>query len=502
MGVSRRDFVKTTGMATAAGLWLAASAAAQQKPERAAAGAATAPGASGERPMNILFLMCDQYRPDALGRFGDRYAITPTLDALAASGISFRQAYCQNPVCVPARNAILMGRYCHSMGVLHNGYVSDRNFATIPQHLRSKGYVTGCFGKLHVKGRKDLDWNRLREGVLKEPSETAAGGGAVLSSGFSGNQPLGAPDPAPMEETFEWKAKEEAIRYMKANRDRPWFIQYSCKKPHTPFQPPKRYWDAIDRTKLEIPRYPDDDLDDVHPRLWDSMVRKNLDKITDGQILDAMQGYYGNIAFCDAMFGEVLAALDALGLRDRTLIVFTADHGEMLYDHRLWTKYAFFDASVRIPLILSLAGAIPAGRETRALVEHVDLFPTLMDLAGFETPPSSQGRSFAAVAKGASDRHRDVVRSEHYFKGDSGLAPTLMEFDGRLKTIDNGPNCPPELYDLETDPREIASLAQEPKHRDRVERTVAGLRQWVKQDAVPPNRRLKGGDAPRPGDDD
>jgi arylsulfatase A-like enzyme len=288
-----------------------------------------------------------------------------------------------------------------------------------------------------------------------------------------------------MSATREWRAKEGAIAFMREQRDRPWVIQCSMNKPHPAFQPPKSYWDKIDRSKLEVPRYPEDDLEDVHPRLWEGMVGRDLEDLTDEQVRDAMQGYYGNVAFADAMMGEVVAALDDLRLRDDTLIVYTADHGEMLYHHRLWTKFCFFDASVRVPLIFSLPGVAPAGRETSALVEHIDLFPTFMELLGLETPAEVQGRSFVSTLTGDSDRHRDAVRSEHYFKGDNGRVATLMHFDGRFKTIDNGPDFPPELYDLESDPREITSLPQKRKHKKRVETTVADLREWVQQDAVP-----------------
>jgi arylsulfatase A-like enzyme len=459
-------------------------------------------GQARKRPLNILFLMCDQYRPDAFASLGDRNAITPVLDSLAASGTMFRQTYCSTPVCVASRNSILTGRYSHSTGVVSNSYRANRSQISFAQVLRSKGYKTACFGKLHTPGREDLDWDVYadREGKAKRRLPEGA---VVLPTGLStdGKTPIGVPDPYPETETMEWQAKQNAIAFMKENRGRPWLLQCSFKKPHPPFQPPKRCWDMIDRSKLVIPRYPKDDLADANPRYWEAIKRRGMDHLTDEQVRDGMQGYYGNIAFADLLFAEVLKTVDDLGLRDNTLVVFTADHGEMLYDHRLWTKMVFFDPAVRIPLIMRLPGVIPERRQTKALVHHIDLFPTFMDFLGFETPASVQGKSLVALATGKTGKHRDVVRSE--FPNESGkrrredaggYEPTMMQFDGRYKVVDNGSDIPPELYDTKEDPREIINLRKRPEQQERVKRMLAELRAWVKQDAVPLQRR-KGGRA-------
>ena len=216
------------------------------------------------------------------------------------------------------------------------------------------------------------------------------------------------------------------IAFMEENRDGPWFIQCSFRKPHPPFLPPQRQWDRIDRSNLIIPRYPADDLDDVNPALWQRPNgASRAPELDDEVVLDAMQGYYGSLAYCDELFGQVLGVLDNLGLREDTLVVFTADHGEMLYDHRLWSKSNFFEQSVHIPLILSWPGQLEAGR-SEALAEHIDLFPTFTDLLSLETPDSVQGRSLAPVLRGEMESNRDMVHSEQ----SRGFA---MQFDGRWK---------------------------------------------------------------------
>lgn len=446
-----------------------------------------------KRPLNILFLVCDQYRPDALSRYGDPYAITPSLDSLAAAGVSFRQTYCQAPICMASRNCIMTGRYAHSTGVITNGYLSNPNQISYAQLLRSKGYKTACFGKLHTPGRIKQDWDIYVPGNSNPPKEKIAPGDILLPMMFhtDGKLPLGAPYPFPETETEEWHAVQNTIKFLDGNGDRPWLVQCSLLRPHPPLQPPKRYWEMIDRAKLQIPsrNYPKDDLADANPRYWENMERRGLTHLTDDQVRDAMQGYYGNIAFADHLLGMVLRQLDHSGLRENTLVVFTADHGEMLDDHRLWTKMVFFDPSVRVPLILHLPDVISGGRNSKALVEQIDLFPTMMGLLGFETPSSVQGKSFLKLAKGETGHHRDVVYSEFpnepmYTK--SGIYnPTRMQFNGRYKVVDNGQDIDPEIYDLQEDPLEIINLCHHPAQQDRLKRMLNELRAWGKQHDVP-----------------
>ncbi|MFC1736681.1 sulfatase, partial [Candidatus Hydrogenedentota bacterium] len=364
MKTSRRGFLKTVG-GTVAGGALGTHIGCATSTERV----------KRDRPINLLFLMCDQHRHNALSCQDDPLAITPVLDKLAASGTLFEQAYCQDPVCVPSRNSILLGRYAHSTGVRSNGGQSTRDLPSFMQVLRGNGYKTACFGKLHVNGRTDLDWDVYNPQKDWPPAEIEPGktpiGGSLL-----GGQPLGQPAPFPEHGHMEWRAKEQTIEFLKENKDIPWAIQCSFTKPHPAFQPPKRHWNMINRDSVEIPEYPKDDLDDTNPRNARFLKQRKLEKPTRDDILDAIQGYYGNVAFCDELFGEVLASLDELGLRGNTLIVYTADHGEMLYAHRLWTKFCFFEESVHVPLILSMPGTIPAGKLDDALVEQIDLFPT------------------------------------------------------------------------------------------------------------------------------
>jgi arylsulfatase A-like enzyme len=173
----------------------------------------------------------------------------------------------------------------------------------------------------------------------------------------------------------------------------------------------------------------------------------------------------------------VLAALRRLGLLESTLVAFTSDSGEMLYAHRLWTKFCLFEEAVRVPLILSLPGTIRAGNRSAALTEHIDLCPTFLELAGVPIPPGVQGRSLVPVLSGESSSHRDHVRCEY---GDR----IVMHRDDRFKLIDNGPDVAPELYDIAEDPREIHNLAALPEHEALVARLTSELRAWAAEGRV------------------
>lgn len=446
--------------------------------------------------LNVLILMADQHGPEAIGHFGDPNAITPNLDKLAKSGFSLRQAYCQIPVCTPSRTSVLTGRYAHSHGVIQNSYLADTTMVSFPQVMRKNGYVTACFGKLHTPGREHLDWDVYASGDVKLRGKDVEG--QIRLSGTVGlrvHPTIGAPDLSPQATTLEWQAKENTIRFMRENRDRPWLIKCSMDKPHPAFQPPLAYWNKIDRAKLKIPEYPEDDLEDANPRYRQLMEARGMWNMSEEHILDGMQGHYGNVAFVDAMFGEILEELDKLGLRENTLVVYLSDHGEMLGQHGLWTKFVFFDASVRVPFIFSLPGVVQHGARSEALVELIDLFPTIMELTGLNAPESIQGMSLVPLLTGDTDKHRQFVFSEFPLAGRnaprSEFQSTSMIFDGRYKLVDNGPDGPPELYDQVKDPNEFRNIALLPENKERVERMINRLRQWGNEDRVLTGHRIR-----------
>ena len=433
---------------------------------------------------NVLFLMTDQHRPDAMSRYGDAHAITPALDDLAASGMSFRQTYCQSPKCMASRLSILTGRYEHSIGK----YFDRGDFSvwtSFAQVLRSNGYKTACFGKLHTPDRDGLDWDVYFTGYEEKkgrryPKPENAVKVHDLEDAALGA--IGAPHYIPEEGHMEWSVKERTIAFMKEHRDQPWMIQCSLHGPHPPFQPPQRYWDMVNPANFKI-NLPGNSLKDSNPRYKETIAERGYNTFTDEKKRSGMQGYYGNLAQCDATFLEVLNAVDELGLRDNTLVIYVSDHGEMLGQHGLWGKQVFFDASVRVPLIMRLPGVIPEDKQSKALVEAIDIYPTILDITGYKTPASVQGISLVPVISGKNDKHRDVVRCEYPGASFNGKkARALMQFDGRFKVVDNGTDYPPELYDHKTDPHETKNIGADPKYREMLRKTIEELRAWEKTD--------------------
>lgn len=472
MSIVRRDFLKGVG-SVALGSALLRFASGAEPPRR---------------PRNILFLICDQTRFDAPGYTGNPVAVTPTLNRLARTGVNFSRTYCQNPVCTPARTSILLGRYCHSTGVWRNNDLSYRDQPSFPQVLRANGRKSAIFGKLHIDGRDDLDWETMdvrdyydgpaRDQTPKDREEYQRRN-KINEDGRGG--PGAKPSELPYEQEPEVHVAQETIRFMETNRDQPWFIQCSMYRPHTPWRPPRRFWDMIDPGKIEVPHYPDSALADLNPNFVETEGIRAA-KLDDETVRNAMRGYYACLAFVDDLFGQVLSALDRLGQREDTLVIYTADHGEMLYDHFLWGKSCFFEPAVHVPLVMNWPGRLPAGKTSRALVEHIDIFPTLMDLTGIPTPATVQGRSLMPIMAGKADRHRNLIHSED-------RTHMTMQFDGRYKFIVNPPPLKPELYDLHNDPREITNLAAKPEYQARVKAWTADVASWIASDAVPPRKR-------------
>ncbi|MBI5684550.1 MAG: sulfatase-like hydrolase/transferase [Verrucomicrobia bacterium] len=415
--------------------------------------------AAPRRPKHILWLMADQYIYDAFNFAGDRHVPTPNLDKLASQGTYLRQTYCQFPLCTPSRTSFTLGRYAHSTGVYQNGVVAPRDVMSFAQVLRRNGFITQVLGKLHITGRDDLDWNNPEAQFKQTPKQRRK----VLNakSGiFSG----------PLSDLEDWVWKDEMIAFLKKHAHERWFLECSFIVPHPPWVAPQQCWDRVNRALVE------QTLRDINQR-YPATKKTGSAKAAVPYVLDSIQAYYGNVSLVDVMVGEILSTLDQLGLREDTLVIFTSDHGEMLYRHRSWGKESFFDPSVRVPLIVAWPGVLPQGRTSEALVQMIDLYPTLLDVLGLEIPKSAQGKSLLPLLQGKTEKHWDEVYSE--LEGGK-----VMQFDGRYKWIDNGAGAP-ELYDMQNDPWEVRNLAALPEFREKTEAKVKELRQWRATDVAP-----------------
>lgn len=423
---------------------------------------------------NILFLCSDQHQADALGAAGHPDVRTPNLDRLANASTRFRRAYCQSPVCVASRGSIVTGRYPHTHGALLLEDPLPEKSYTVAHHFAAHGYQTAAIGKMHFVDES------LRHGyeVRVHEGDFAATRSAEQREAFRADQEeAGSVDgkPSRLDEDafFDTFVAERTVRYLREERDRakPFLLWSSFFNPHTPLVPVQRYWDLYEPGKLQLPNRCENDLrDGFEGHLIRARERGWYEQPEDA-LRRSLAGYYGCVSQMDACVGRVLDALRELNLEDDTIVVYTSDHGEMAGAHHMWTKHVMYDEAVRVPLLLRVPG-----KRTRpqagALVEQVDLFPTLAELAGLSAPEAIEGKSFASLLRddAAPDRHRTEAYSEYYFHPKAftkdnrfvGKPPLLMVRDERWKLCYlDWDRC--ELYDLAEDPHERTNRIDDPQ---------------------------------------
>ncbi len=451
--ITRRDFLKT-------GATLAAGVAAFPSPF------VKAGGNSGNQP-NILLLFADQHRGDVLGCAGDSLVRTPALDRLANEGTRFDRAYTPSPVCVPARYALLTGRYPHRNGCANNGDPMSPRLPTIPGLLSTAGYQTIGIGKMHfhpVRGPFGFEKLLLSEEIPASPEEDEFLRD-LIAAGFSHvHEPHGVRSelyyipqvsqlPAQLH-TTSWTADRTLDFLRQRDRSRPFFVWTSFIKPHPPFDPPVP-WNKLYRDwEMPLPaRQPDPDLVTWHMRFQNHYKRR--DAGTDENLVRALRAaYYASVSFVDYNIGRILEELEKQGELDRTLIVYAADHGELLGDYGSWGKRCFYDPSARVPLIVRWPEHVPEGHVCRAPASLVDLLPTFLSAAGLKWKHlGTDGEPLDRVAMGQSERPFVLGQLAHRSHG------VYFLFDGRNKYIYSAPDRREYLLDLEEDPLERRNLA-------------------------------------------
>jgi iduronate 2-sulfatase len=429
---------------------------------------------------NVLLICVDDLKP-LLGCYGDPLARTPNLDRLAARGVRLDRAHCNQAVCSPSRNSLLTGLRPQTIGI----YDLPTHFrkaapdaVTVGQYFKGHGYRTEGLGKIFHVGHGNIDdadsWS--------VPSWKPKGGGYALKESTEGSRasnsgPKGAAYESadvPDNQYGDGLIAEEAIerlRAAKARKDQPFFIAVGFLKPHLPFVAPKKYWDLYDRNafKLAEPQTPPVGAPSYAPQ-FGGELRNYKDMPGSGRLPDDLQrtlihGYYAATSYMDAQAGRVLAELEKLGLAENTIVILWGDHGWHLGDHGIWCKHTNYEQAARIPLLVAGPG-VKRGAATPALVETVDVYPTLAELAGLPAPQGLDGRSFAATLRDPKAPHRDhvihvyprsrpevgnvlgrAIRTERYRLVEwkkPGASPDTAEF---------------ELYDYQADPLEMKNLA-------------------------------------------
>lgn len=426
---------------------------------------------------NILMICVDDLKP-TLGCYGDTVAQTPNIDRLAKRGVLFEKAFCNQAVCSPSRNTLMTGLRPQTLGI----YDLGTNFrkavpeaVTLTQHFKQNGYSAEGMGKILHVGHGNTDdktsWSKpffrpkAPSYVLKERTEVTrdakTGGARGKATEMADVDDLTYADGLIGQEAAK-RLKEHA-----AKPNQPFFLAVGFLKPHLPFVAPKKYWDLYDPAKLPVPeiKVPPIGAPEFAPQ-FGGELRQYSDMPPVGPIDDTMtreliHGYYAATSYMDAQLGVVLDALDASGLAENTIIILWGDHGWHLGDHSMWCKHTNYEQAARIPVIVVAPGGA-SNVKTTSLIETVDIYPTLSELAGLPAREGLEGKSFASVVKDPVKKIHDSII--HVYPRNQLLGRAIRTDRYRMvewKQPGKSEIAGMELYDYQTDPLETKNLAEE-----------------------------------------
>ncbi|MCC2687095.1 MAG: putative sulfatase [Paenibacillaceae bacterium] len=455
----------------------------------------------GERP-NLLFILTDEQAYNTMKAYGNDLIETPNMDRLAADSIIFDRVYCTWPVCTPSRGTIMTGLYPHKHGCIGNnvGLSPDipclTEIADLPRHRKA------YFGKWHLgdeifKQRGFDEWVSIEDYVYRkycspgkdadehssyhqfltangiEPNQVTEDGYAYFDRHYSARLPEAYSKPKFL--------ADEAIRFIKENKDQPFVLYVNFLEPHMPYTGPRD--NQYDRSVIPFPPNFRHRVDDRHPS--SERARKYLEQgfqgaklSTDDDWREMIARYWGLVSLVDTHLGRILDTLKDCGLYDDTITVFTSDHGDMMGSHGLLEKGAMFEEAIRVPLLLRGPG-LPSGVRVGAQFSQIDLVPTLLEMLGVPRAEHLQGQSWLAGLHNMEPYpERDIFVELH--KPDQGWTRAVLTPD-RWKYIDRatGPN---ELYQLQDDPYEMNNLAEFPSAEKTliIQELCKKIEQWQK----------------------
>ena len=475
----------------------------------AAVRAPAANDAESRRPLNVLMIAVDDLRPD-IGCYGSRIAKTPHMDRLAARGVVFGHAYCQQAVCSPSRTSLMTGQRPDITRVLDlktHFRTALPDCVTLPQHFKANGYHCAALNKIYHRGYEDgrswsePHWYPNGKTVDADPNDWTkqttkkVGGGveeysADTPRAESGKGPATVVSDKSDDELPDGYTAAEAVRRIAtlSKQDKPFFLAVGLLKPHLPFVAPKKYWDLYDPATIPGPAI--DHLPEGAPAFaghTNGELHQYLDippgnPLPDDVARRLRHGYHACISYADAQIGRLLDALDQAGIADNTVVVLWGDHGWQLGDHGLWHKHTNFELATRAPLIVSAPGCA-AGQTANAPVEFVDVYPTLADACGLPSAAGLAGTSLVPLLRDPTGSVKPVAMSQYpRGKGDGTDGPlmgysirddrwrfTAWREDGGLKIVAT------ELYDERDDPAETRNLASDPQFKSVIDRLASHL---------------------------
>jgi len=424
----------------------------------------------------VLWICTDQQRWDTIHALGNPHIRTPNLDRLVASGVAFTGAHCQTPICTPSRACFLTGRYPSTVHGCMNGNESWSGAAPlVTRLLADAGYDCGLAGKLHLSaadgrieprpddGYRVFHWSHHPKDDWPEGHAYAAW---LRSRGVDYNSLHDKYGYIPAEYHQTTWCANMAIDFIKEKRSRPWLFSLNCFDPHPPFDPPQEYVDRFDIDSLPGPLFRPSDLAAQRRLGGINFQSKARDpREFNGRLTQAK--YWAQIELIDEQVGRLLRCLEETGQRERTMVIFTSDHGEACGDHGLLYKGCrFYEGLVRVPLIVSWPGHFQQGVRSDALVGLIDIAPTLLEVAGVPGRETMQGKSLAPILTGKAPpgRHREYVRSVYYRVLTGIPSYATMIRNQRYKLVKYHGTGLGELFDLAADPGEFDNLWDDPAH--------------------------------------
>lgn len=416
---------------------------------------------------NFLLVMSDEHAPMFSSTYGHPLVRTPNMDRLAGLGVTFENAYCNSPLCMPSRMSFMTGQYIHHTGTWDNSTPLASDTVTWAHLLREVGYDVVLAGKQHFCGpdqlhgfraqlARDLHSERAHEVITWENGTPAA---RRPWNGLEQAKP-GTTEEVEVDDLVE----AEALRYLRdpARQDQPWALNVGFIAPHFPLIVPQRFWDLYPLAEIDMPTIPPGHLENQHP-VYERMRRMfGCVEFPEELVRRGRAGYYGLITYLDEKIGRLIAALEETGQRENTVIIHTSDHGEMNGEHGMWRKSNFYEESSRVPLQIAWPGHLPAGKRITEVVSLVDLVATFVEMSGASPAATLDGDSLTDLMRGDSEHWKDEAFSEYLAHGVE--RPMAMLRRGGYKyNYSLGDSS--ELYDIEADPGEFTNLADDEAYR-------------------------------------
>lgn len=435
---------------------------------------------------NVLVIMVDEMQAGALSCAGHPAIKTPNIDALAARGCRFTNAYTNSPICVPARASFATGYYVHDIGYWDNAIAYDGRIPSWGHLLQNKGLAPVSIGKLHYRNATD-DTGFVRQirplhvldgigqvwGSVRDPLPQTPHAARMIGGVGAGTSKYNRYDMAVSEDTVAWL-------HDAPTNEAPWMLFSSFVAPHFPLIVPQEYLDLYPLDSIEMPRLRPETGVTYHPWLvrMEQFQPNDTEFTSDDERRLGVACYYALCTFIDAQVGKVLAALRETGQEENTLVVFTSDHGEMLGTRGRWGKSTLYGEAVRIPMIVAGPG-VAKGTTNRTPCSLVDIGPTITKTLGVETPADWPGQSLVDLA--GTDNPDRLAFAEYHAVASPSAAYMLA--DARWKYHEYV-GYPPELFDLDADPGEENNLAEVPAHSDVIKRMQSALRRICDPEAV------------------